>query len=632
MEIVGIDFGTTNVRISVWDPDDPEYGLPRPLGIGRGIVSEDNAGVVDTEAIGDVPYMPVVLALQRQSDDSVSTLVGEDADRLEDGPNTVVIRNIKRWAQASDSRETHVMERMAAMGIPHPENWEWKKPENGNPGYVEVWGQKFDFKDLMAEILREAIRRADLPDEFEWRAGCPVHAGIEYRTWLNELLTEISGRGNLNWIADEPVLFLTLLRRIGNLKVGSHLVYDLGGGSFDCALVKVLDDGEMIVYGADGHPLLGGSDIDQALKQQFPFVPENLLRLAKESASPANSVVGVTAGVNLSWDDIEANLKKQKFIPRSLMALRDSYTNAKVVWGREEKITLGGKELEHFPFGELLAVDDGSDNPDPNDLGTGLTRFVWQLSFADIPQDVDGIILFGGPTQSPFFAEQLRRHFGNDKIHSTVDLVAVPYATLVALSMGACYFSEGQYSYTVPTRLPVRVTLENLQTGENIEYTPHERFGTGENFFDPYISSPLRQEPDNPSEYQITVTDPDGVVLRDDEDRDLRLTFNGFMEPRKLLQEEGCRQPATSLKLIIDRLGYIWVEMKSEGVGLTWTKEFRFPDSERGPDDLPPSLPWQSEAQREAWKRIQEKITQLEEKRRLKFRSTLNRPAHWKPQ
>ena len=76
-------------------------------------------------------------------------------------------------------------------------------------------------------------------------------------TWLNELLTEISGKGNLNWIADEPILLLTLLRRMGRLKVGSYLVYDLGGGSFDCALMEVLDDGEMIIYGADGHPSAG---------------------------------------------------------------------------------------------------------------------------------------------------------------------------------------------------------------------------------------------------------------------------------------------------------------------------------------------------------------------------------------
>lgn len=616
MEIVGIDFGTTNVRISTWNSDDPNAGLPQPRIIGR----------------GGLPYMPVVVALQQQLDGSVSILAGEDADELEDSSGTVVIRNIKRWAQASDSKETHIMERMEAMGIPQPEIWQWKKPEDGKPGYVEVWGERFEFKNLMAEILREAIGRANLPDEFEWRAGCPAHAGIEYRVWLNELLTEISGNGNLNWVADEPVLLLTLLRRMGSLETGAYLVYDLGGGSFDCALVEVLADGEMIVYGTDGHPLLGGSDIDLALKQQFPGTPTNLLRIAKESVSPTNTVVAVTAGVNLSWGDIEETLKRQKFLPRSLMALRDSYTNAKVIWGREKKITLGEKELDHFPFGEILAIDDGSDDPDPEVIGTGSARFVWQLGFADIPQDVDGIILFGGPTQSPFFAEQLGRHFGDDKIHSTGDIVSVPYATLVALSMGACYFSEGEYSYTVPTRLPVHVTLENLQTGEIIEYTPHERFGTGENFFDPYVSSPLRQEPHNPSEYQITVTDPDGVVLRDDENRDLKLRFNGFMEPRKLLQEEGYRQPATSLKLIIDRLGYIWVEMKSEGVGLPWTKEFRFPDSERGPDDLPTSLPWQSEAQRKAWKSIQEKITQQEEKRRLKFRSTLSRPAHWKPQ
>ena len=69
MEIVGIDFGTTNVRISTWDPDDPNAGLPQPRLIGR----------------GDTNLMPVVVALRRVSDGEVTVTVGEDADVLEDG-------------------------------------------------------------------------------------------------------------------------------------------------------------------------------------------------------------------------------------------------------------------------------------------------------------------------------------------------------------------------------------------------------------------------------------------------------------------------------------------------------------------------------------------------------------------
>ena len=67
-------------------------------------------------------------------------------------------------------------------------------------------------------------------------------------------------------------------------------------------------------------PLLGGSDIDRVLKQQFPNAPVNLLRFAKEEVSPSNPDVPVAAGVNLSWEGVEATLKAQKFMPLSLTA------------------------------------------------------------------------------------------------------------------------------------------------------------------------------------------------------------------------------------------------------------------------------------------------------------------------
>ena len=533
MEIVGIDFGTTNVRISTWDPDDPNAGLPQSRLIGR----------------GETTVMPVVVALQRQMDGSVAMTVGEDADSLEDGPNTLVIRNIKRWALSSDS---YVKWRLEVSETDWPTWW------NPEAGCVDPWdwGQQFQVKDLVAAVLAEAVSRAGLSGRFEWRAGCPVQAGHDYRSMMAEVLTNLAGQGNVSWVIDEPILFLSAAQRNidpdSDFRLqGSYLVFDLGGGSFDCALVEVRDTGEMIVYGADGDPLLGGSNIDRGLGARFSGA-ENLLRLAKEQVSPDNPSVPFGGSLDLTWEIVESELKDGRFIQRSLMAMRDAFISAKtVVWG------------------ETSATDEE----------TGQMNFVWQLGYDDMKRDIDGVIMFGGPTRSPYFAQNLSRWFGEAKVMRASDLIGgVADPELTAVSMGACYFPSGQNFHQVPSRLPYQVALENTSTGraeDSVRYRPHQyfvdTFQPAEQFESPW----LPQERNNPQEYELTIIDPDGVVLE-------RLQVDGYLEP------DG-RQPATGLRLVIDRLGPVHVEKKSEGIGLPWTRRFT----------LVEHPPWQTEDQRE---------------------------------
>ena len=572
MEIVGIDFGTTNVRISTWDPEDLNAGLPESRLIGR----------------GDTTTMPVVVALQRQSDGSVNMVVGEEAEELEGTQDTEVIHNIKRWALSSDP---YVNWRMSASDVPQ-ESW-WNRELN----CVEVWGQHFQPKELVAAVLRESVRRAHLPDDFEWRAGCPVHAGYEYRSMLKEVLTGIAGRGSFNWVIDEPVLFLAAAQRniapdsVLELR-GSYMVYDLGGGSFDCTLVEIRENNEMIVYGADGHPLLGGSNVDRSLADRMNYDgPANLLRLAKEQVSPQNNNVIINDNVSLSWTDLEGALKEDKFIQRSLMAMRDAYISAKsVVWRREEGIDSAGP-LVHSREEE-----------------SGEVRFTWQLGYEDMKQDIDGVILFGGPTRSPFFKDSLQRWFGVDKVLLAGDLIGgVDAPEIIGVSMGACYYPSGEHFHQVPSRLPYLVSLENTSTGrekDKVHYQPHQHFVESFQPADQFTSPWLQQERDNPQEYELTITDPDGVVLE-------QHIVNGFLESEE-------RQPATGLRLVIDRLGPVYVEKKSDGIGLPWTRM----------EAIVEHPPWQSEEQQHLLESLRQRERLREERRRQEAEAETERPAH----
>lgn len=567
MEIVGIDFGTTNVRISTWDPEDPNAGLPQSCLIGR----------------GDTTVMPVVVALQRQPGGDVSVVVGEDADTLEDGPNTVVIRNIKRWALSGDD---YVKWRLDVTATDWPTWW------NPELGCVEPWdwGQQFQVKDLVAAILREAVSRAGLPERFDWRAGCPVQAGYDYRTMLTEILSEIAGQGRVEWVVDEPVLFLAAAQRNidpdSELRLrGWYLVYDLGGGSFDCALVEVQDSGEMIVHGADGDPLLGGSNIDRELASRLGGA-ENLLRLAKEQVSPNNPSVPFGGSVALTWADVESELKDGKFVPRSLMAMRDAYISGKSALQR---------------FGESSGDGPSDIILDKND-DTGEVRFVRQLGYDDMERDLDGVIMFGGPTRSPFFAENLGRWFGESKVMQARDLIGgVADPELTGVSMGACYFHQKQYFHEVPSRLPYQVTLENTVTGEKVEYKPHQHFVDTFQPAEQFASEWLSQGRDDPQQYELTIANPDDVVLE-------RLEVDGFLEP-------GSRQPATGLRLVIDRLGPVYVEKKSEGVGLPWVTRITAVENP----------PWQTEEQREILEAMRRRQREREGGRRQQSVETMER-------
>ena len=215
MQVVGVDFGTTNVRISAWDSN---QDLPPQV-----------------KLIGnqDTTTMPAVIALQRQADGGVPFIVGEEADSLVDNSNTLVIRNIKRYALSSDAYIAwHLEVRNTHEQYPKwPLTW-WSPLKR----CVQIWDQEFPVWELIRLILTEAFRRAGISGEFEWRAGCPVHANLEYRNGLAQALSQLTGKGNTHWIVEEPILFLTLARRLGGLTDGSYLVYDLGGGSFDSGL------------------------------------------------------------------------------------------------------------------------------------------------------------------------------------------------------------------------------------------------------------------------------------------------------------------------------------------------------------------------------------------------------------
>ena len=568
MQIVGIDLGTTNLRIAKWDSEQPE--IPQPMPIGQ----------------GDSYVVPAVIAFRRLPNGEVEIIVGEDADSLEDGPNQIVVENIKRYALSEDAYVRWHMES-------REEPWDsWWNPESR---CVQVWGQDFPVQDLVSLIVKEGLQRAGVEPGFEWRAGCPVHAGMSYRSDLAQVITKLGGlgQGEVSRIVEEPILFLILAHQLGVLAPGSYLVYDLGGGSFDCALAQISEGNtgnQMVVYGAAGNPSTGGADIDRFLINELGYTEaRSLLRLAKEATTPDSSQRELPGGKTLTWQQVLNAVKSRGFIPLTHAALRDAYTGAKVIWGRESP---------DAPVGDIIRR-----SPD-----TGQVKFVWQLGWDDITDDIDAVILYGGPTRSPLFAEALRERFGAEKVIATSELMPpeIPDPELTAISAGACYAAQGQYSPLYINRIPARITLEDHQTGARVQYEPYQHLPPATNPFHVFVSGEfLSEESDAPysaNRYELTITTPEGVLL---------------MEPLWVEDYIDSRLIGSRLRLVINQLGQVGVEQESDK---TARKIYQVVENP----------PWQTEEQREAIQRLLEQEREYRQEESVRMYQNLNRnPWGW---
>ena len=506
-KIVGIDFGTANVRIAHWDVDSGENPVSAPIGDG-------------------VLWMPSVIAFQKQADGEINVEVGESADSLWGVPNTEVIRNIKRWTLASDPYVHDVIE------------WTFQKQENPWPEWfdrntrsIRLWDETvMTAEEAITRILKEAIIRAKLVGaDAEWRVGCPVESDLIYRKALVSALAELGCEGQVKWGTEEPLLLLALGIETGELQDGRYIVYDLGGGSFDCAVVEVRDKALIIL--AEEGLLLGGADIDDMLvdnlrKDGYTGSP-HLVRIAKEQLTDQNPVVDID-GYELTLDDVKDAIEKGDFINKTMSAMVNAYHKARILFSETQMV--GG----------------------------------WRSTIEQMVKDIDGVLLVGGPTRMDYFAEELSKSkfFGDKmKIITTSKLVQeagradIVDPELTALSHGANYLYGDAYAPLTVDRIPFNITLEVTDghlTAEDT-YTAFQRLPF-ERQFAPYEGHWIAMDTEENNTYSVLITDPDGNLLHKSGPHNTRMPRDGYLGPL-----------ADRVRLVVDRLGGITVKL---GAGL----------------------------------------------------------------
>lgn len=519
-KIVGVDFGTTNVRIAQWDVDRDD--LPVSCKIGTPVN----------------PYtMPAVIAFKRQKDGVVIHKVGEEADEIEDDRDDVeVVHNIKRYALMSDE---YVRRQYDEDVIRQRKAWpKWFDPDTGS---IRLWNETVSVEEAIRLILKEAIAKSGLAGQVaEWRAGCPVESNLAYRRALVSALADLGCTGKVEWISQEPLLLLALGKAIEALTDGYYLVYDLGGGSFDCTAVEVKDN-EITVLAEGGLSALGGMDIDDNLRERLGYTgPLARLRIAKEQLT-GNQTFRLPGGFMLTNADVSEVLEDLKLMDQTLDAMATAFIKAQIV----------RREIE-------------------SNVSDVRKRIGRQDSIEAMSREVDKVLVVGGPTRMPYFKENLETVFGADKVVTADELTQNVNAwddtvdpTLTALSYGACYMQGKVYIPRVVDRVPAKISLSvsDYYATEVDVHEPFERFSLqsldsfeGREIIRRVLYDLEKTQLDGKRKaiYWVTVTSPDGEVILKSDPLEMEMPREGYTGPR-----------ADSISLIIDPLGGVKVRLKA---------------------------------------------------------------------
>ena len=292
-------------------------------------------------------------------------------------------------------------------------------------------------EDASAEILRTLVAQASL------EAGGQTVTGtvITMPAAFNQMQTEATLRAaELAGIQPVALLHEPIAAAMGSMasaksRNGQFLVYDLGGGTFDAALVQS-SGGVVNVVANEGINMLGGRDHDRALLNEIvvPWLESNFDFGADYQLDPNYSKMLRRIQLRLEEAKIELTTRDttQLFISDDELRLGDAsgsdiYVDVEIT--RDQLERLVAPEIDRSI--ELCA------------------RMIRDHGFQ--PEDIDRVVLIGGPSKMPIVRNRVPEALG-----ISVDLSTDP---MTAVARGAAIYAESrEWGETRSTRKASRAT------------------------------------------------------------------------------------------------------------------------------------------------------------------------------
>ena len=320
----------------------------------------------------------------------------------------------------------------------------------GNPDYrFYANGTEYSAAAVSTLILRQLVADAErvIGEEIDGAViTCPAYFGEEARnaTKLAGENVTLSNGTNLKVfkILDEPTAAAIAYGDSRHEDMEKTiLIYDLGGGTFDCTVMKLSFHGEerkMQVITTGGNHQLGGKDWDAALTD---LVCQKFSEITGADAEEMKSDPELIA-------DFSASIEKAK----KILTGRDSASIPVSYGGSKERIEVTRAEFDDVTSGLL-------------DQTISLVNDMLEKKGLNMMSDIDEIILVGGSTYMPQVTERLTAEY--NKVISS-------YEPNKAVAMGAalvardCTEIEAQQTGEEPViggNPKIGMSLVNPKTG-----------------------------------------------------------------------------------------------------------------------------------------------------------------------
>lgn len=314
-------------------------------------------------------------------------------------------------------------------------------PENAAQGFKRLMGTSSPIEfsaagiemspeECSADIIRTLLAQAATESGSSDNEGTIVSVPAAFNQMQSEMTIRAAKSAGLERVGllQEPIAAALASIAKSTNKNGLFLVYDMGGGTFDVALVQSVS-GAVDIVAHEGINMLGGRDFDRRLVDEFvyPWLQDTFV--------------------------LPRNFSAEHRYKRLLAMARHAAEKAKIALSSSPNaiIFAGDEEIRVTDEdGEDLYLDIEVTRDDMERLVRDLLDETVNLCRKTIKdngfshEDVDRIVLIGGPSKMPCIRERVPGELG-----ISADLETDP---MTAVAFGAAIQAEGREWSTGPSK------------------------------------------------------------------------------------------------------------------------------------------------------------------------------------
>ena len=392
----------------------------------------------------------------------------------------------------------------------------------GTKSPVRIGDQEWTPEDCSAEIIRTLVGQAVTESGEQHIDGSVITIPAAFNQMQSEATITAAKKAGLERVSllQEPVAAAMASIAHSKQKDGVFLVYDLGGGTFDVALI-MSTGGAVNVIAHEGINMLGGRDFDRIIFDSVvrPWLVENFSLPPHFQKEPAYRHLSTVAHYAVEKAKIQLSASDNASIFASEDEVRASDQDGEEIY---ISIDFGRQQLVSF-------IKDRID-----DSIALCRKIISDNGYRH--EDIARIVPIGGPSKMPVIREMLQSELAID-VEQGLD-------PMTAVAMGAAIFAEsrqwegqassrkvsrgqenviGQISLSLDFKSRVAEESARLRIrpadetggGFEVEVLDEEGGTTGRKPIDGVVSLTLPVRKDGENRFQVKVYDQAGRIIDD---------------------------------------------------------------------------------------------------------------------